>query len=218
MQLIGVLIIIIGFMLKLDTIAIVILAGITTGLVSGMDVMSILDLLGSSFVHTRYMSLFLITLPVIGLLERNGLRQASTKLIEKIKNASTARILSLYTFIRMLTSILGVRLGGHIQLIRPIVYPMIESSAKVTEPNLTEKQKDTLKALSCAVDNFGNFFAQNGFIASPGVLLIVGTFDELGITVQNFEVAKSSLLIAAITLILVSFYNSIVVKNLLEKK
>ena len=41
MQLIGILIIIIGFALKLDTIAVVVSAGVVTGLVSDMGIMEI---------------------------------------------------------------------------------------------------------------------------------------------------------------------------------
>ena len=44
-KLIGVLLILIGFTLKLDTIAVVLLAGVATGLVSSMDFMEILNVL-----------------------------------------------------------------------------------------------------------------------------------------------------------------------------
>jgi uncharacterized membrane protein len=73
-KLIGILIIIIGFILKLDTIAVVVIAGIATGLVSGMPFNDIITTLGKAFVENRYMSIFIISLPVIGILERYGLR------------------------------------------------------------------------------------------------------------------------------------------------
>lgn len=75
-KLIGVLIIIIGFMIKLDTIAVVLVAGLATGLVSGMGFVEILEVLGGAFVSTRYMTLLLLTLAVVGILERNGLRES----------------------------------------------------------------------------------------------------------------------------------------------
>ncbi|MGL5578589.1 MAG: 5-oxoproline transporter, DUF969 family subunit, partial [Fusobacteriaceae bacterium] len=59
-KLIGVLIIIAGFSLKLDTIAVVLIAGLATGLVAGIDFVEILSILGNAFVQTRYMSLFLL--------------------------------------------------------------------------------------------------------------------------------------------------------------
>jgi len=45
-KLIGILIILIGFIKKYNPIAVVLAAGIVTGLVSGLDIMNILDTLG----------------------------------------------------------------------------------------------------------------------------------------------------------------------------
>ena len=64
-KLIGILIIVVGFALKLDAIGIVMAAGITTGIVGGMDLPEILSTLGSTFVSNRYMAMFIITLPVV---------------------------------------------------------------------------------------------------------------------------------------------------------
>ena len=85
MSLIGILIIIVGFMLKLDTIAVVVSAGLVTGLVSGMSITEILTTLGSSFVNNRTTCLFMLTLPVIGLCERYGLKAKDIMLIKKAK-------------------------------------------------------------------------------------------------------------------------------------
>ena len=52
-KLIGVLIVIVGFILKLDTLAVVVVAGLATGLVAGMSPMKILETLGTSF-HEPY--------------------------------------------------------------------------------------------------------------------------------------------------------------------
>ncbi|MGL4388086.1 MAG: 5-oxoproline transporter, DUF969 family subunit [Brevinema sp.] len=216
MQLIGVLVIIIGFILKLDAIAVIIFAGLVTGFASNMDLIEILSTLGHSFVNTRYMSLFLITLPVIGILERNGLRNTSMKLIQKLKGAKADFILFLYMVIRIFSSILGIRMSGHVQFIRPIVYPMVESAALIKDPNLTKKQKDALKAVACTIDNYGNFFGQNGFVANAGVLLIIGTLSELGIKLQNFQISQMSLIIAFTAIILVFIINKIAIKKILE--
>lgn len=51
-KLIGVLLILIGFTLKLDTIAVVLLAGVATGLVSSMDFISNFFLLNYSILIT----------------------------------------------------------------------------------------------------------------------------------------------------------------------
>ena len=48
-KLIGVLIVVIGFILKLDTLAVVVVAGLATGLVAGMSPMDILNTLVISY-------------------------------------------------------------------------------------------------------------------------------------------------------------------------
>ncbi len=99
-KLIGVLIVVLGFALKLDIIAVVLVSGLATGLVAGLSFTEILDILGKSFVETRYMTLFVLTLPVIGICERYGLKEMAIELISKAKNATTGKILNIYTLIR----------------------------------------------------------------------------------------------------------------------
>ena len=53
MQLIGIVLIIVGFALKLDTIAVVVGAGIATGLVAHMNIVEILNTLGEAFITNR---------------------------------------------------------------------------------------------------------------------------------------------------------------------
>ena len=95
MQLIGILVIVVGFILKLDTIAVVLSAGVITGLLGGMSIVDILDTLGSTFTTQRSMALFLLILPIIGLCERYGLKERATYLIQKIKGMSAGRIATL---------------------------------------------------------------------------------------------------------------------------
>lgn len=57
-KLIGIVIIVVGFAFKLDVLAVVIVSGIVTGLVSGLDIIEILRILGESFVNNRLMSIF----------------------------------------------------------------------------------------------------------------------------------------------------------------
>lgn len=195
-KLIGVLIILVGFAIKFDTIATVLIAGLVTGLVGGIDIMEILKIIGSSFVSKRYMSLFLLTLLVIGLLERHGLRERAAHLIKKLKNATAGYVLSVYTVIRIVTAAFSLRLGGHVQFIRPLVNPMVTGAAAKNYGNLNEDSVEILKGYSAAAENYGNFFGQNVFIASGGVLLIVGTLEELGYTATPAAVSTWSIPIA----------------------
>ena len=101
-KLIGVVIIVLGFALKLDVLAVVLVAGIVTGLVSGLDFFHILEIIGTSFVNNRLMSIFLIMFPVIAIIERFGMKERAAYLIGKIKNASAGKVLSLWIVIRSL--------------------------------------------------------------------------------------------------------------------
>lgn len=202
----GVIVIIVGFILKIDTLFTVVFAGVVTGLIAGMSVSDILDTLGSAFVSNRYMTIFVLSLPVIGMLEKNGLKQVATENIAKITAATQGRILSLYLVIRTLCAAGGLRLQGHILFIRPLILPMAEGAAKAKHPNLSEKNEERIKGLSGAAENFGNFFGQDVFVANSGVLLIVGTFVDQGIEVTAIEVAAWAIIVAAITMIIGSLY------------
>ncbi|WML36704.1 DUF969 domain-containing protein [Clostridium sp. OS1-26] len=201
-KLIGILIIIVGFIIKLDTIAVVVVAGVVTGLVSGMSFNQIMEVLGKSFVVNRYMSLFIISLPVIGLLERYGLRERAAYLVSKIKSATVGRLTASYLVIRTLASMFGLRLGGHVQFIRPLILPMAQGAATNRYGDIEEEDEETIKGLEGAVENYGNFFGQNFFVASGGVLLIVGVMKEQGFNVEAIDIAKASLPIALIIMVI----------------
>lgn len=200
-KLIGILIIVIGFIIKLDTLAVVVIAGIATGLVSGMSFNNIMKILGEAFVTNRYMSLFIISLPVIGLLERYGLKERAAYLIGKIKTATVGKLTSIYLIIRTISAVFSLRIGGHVQFIRPLILPMAQGAAENRYEDFDEEGKEVVKGLEGSVENYGNFFGQNGFVASGGVLLIVGVLKELNYKVEAIDVAKASLPIAVIIMI-----------------
>ena len=113
LKLIGVLVVIVGLALKLDTLATVVVAGIITGFVAGMSPLDILTVLGNAFISQRISTLFVLALPAIGICERYGLKDKAVDLIKKIANATTGRILSLYLAIRVFAAATSLRIGGH---------------------------------------------------------------------------------------------------------
>ena len=211
MELIGILIIILGFALKLDTIAVVVSAGVVTGLVAHMDIVQILSTLGEAFVTNRTTCLFMLTLPVIGLCERYGLKSKAVMLIEKAKGLSTGTLLSGYSFIREATIAAGVA------FVRPLISPMAESAATVKYGKLEEKDLDKIKAHSALADNIGNFFGQNLFMANSGILLIVGTLDSLGMTVDPMALTKAAIPVAIIAFVLCVGKNILLDRQLSRK-
>jgi uncharacterized membrane protein len=181
--LIGVVIITLGLALRLNTLLVILTAGIVTGLVADIDFIEILSILGASFTQNRYMSLFIIVLPMIGVLERFGLRERAETLIGSIKQASAGRVMFTYLLLRKVTNALGLNLGGHPSMIRPLVAPMAEAAAEKNRKPLTHKERQHLRALAAMSENFANFFSQLIFIGAGGLLLIKGVLEDHGYSV-----------------------------------
>ena len=219
MTLIGILIIVVGFALKLDVLAVVIVSGIVTGLVAGIDFVEILRILGDSFVNNRLMSIFLIIFPVIAIIERYGLKERAAYLIGKLKNASAGKVLSIYMVIRSIASALNVRIVGHVQFVRPLILPMSEAAAEIDkEKPLTEKEDEDIKGLSAAVENYGNFFAQNCFPASSGVVLIQGTLVGLGYKEITLSMISSSAIYIAVIAVILTIVQVLLYDRKLKKE
>lgn len=207
LPLIGILIIVIGFVMKIDTIAVVIIAGLITGLVSGLSLTDVLALLGQGFTDNRLVTLFVLTLTMIGLSERYGLKDQAVYLINKIKGLTVGRFLSLYLFIRELSGVFSLRLGGHPQFIRPLIEPMAQASVVANYKDVDEETKERIKAQAAAMENIGNFYAQNTFVGASGTLLIAGTLESLGYDAPAAQIAVASLAIAGIALLMGIIYN-----------
>lgn len=216
-KLIGIAIIVVGFIFKFDTIAVVLIAALATALVSGISFTEFLSLLGEAFVANRLVTLFLLTLPMIGISERFGLRQQAVKLIERIKGLTPGRMLSLYMVIREMAGLFSIRMQGHTQFIRPLIEPMTQASAEAKYGELDEQDVERIKARSAATENFGNFFAQNTFIAASGVLLIAGTMKSLGYDISAVAVAQASIPVALIALAFVATSNILFDRKLKNK-
>ena len=213
-KLIGVVIIVLGFALKLDVLAVVLVAGIVTGLVSGLDFFYILEIIGTSFVNNRLMSIFLIMFPVIAIIERFGMKERAAYLIGKIKDASAGKVLSLWIVIRSLASAMNIRIGGHVQFIRPLILPMTAAAAEASKGcRLTEKEDEKVKGLSAASENYGNFFAQNCFPAASGVVLI-----QSGLAVAGYDVTLSSIASASISVMIISIILTMVQVFLFDRQ
>ena len=217
LKLIGIVIVIAGFLIKWDTIATVVLAGIVTGLVSGMSFMEILDVLGSSFITQRTATLFVLTLPVIGICERYGLKDKAIDLIRKATKITAGRIISIYMLIRTAASIMSLQLGGHPQFIRPLIEPMANAATVAKYGTLKGKTVDKIKGFAASAENYGSFFAQNCFMGAPGVLLIVSTLVEHGQEVTPPQIVMMSIPITVAALI-VSFAHYYLLDRSLKKE
>ena len=218
LKLIGILIIVLGFIFKLNIVFTVILSGFVTAMVAGISIPEFLSILGENFVNQRIVTLFIITLPVIGLSEQYGLKQSAEKLVKKRENLSPGALFNVYLLFRELAGFLSMRIYGLVQFVRPIIFPMSEAAVEKQYGKITPEQSEKLKARATAMENFGNFFAQNTFIGAGGVLLIAGQMESLGYPVTNADIAAKSLPIALICLALGVIKNIIDDRKLREAK
>ncbi len=182
--LIGIAIITIGFALRLNTLLVILVAGVVTGLVAHLDLIEILSILGASFTKNRYMSLFILILPMIGLLEHYGLKERAEALISSMKNSSVSKVTLSYLLLRKFTNAIGLSLGGHPTMVRPLIAPMAEAAAVTDAPDLPVKDRLRVRAFSAMSENFANFFSQLLFIGSGGLLLIKGVLNESGYAME----------------------------------
>lgn len=211
--LLGIAIVIVGFALKIDSIAVVIFSAVVTALIGGLDFLTILQTIGKAFVNGRGTSIFILTLPIIGISERYGLREQAVLLIQKVGSLTAGRVLWIYNVIRQIAGALSLRLGGHPQFIRPLIHPMAEAAAvKDMGTDLDETSIETIKAASASAENYGNFFGQNLFPASSGVALIVQTLNE-----QNISVVNSSISLWSIPVFVIVLTMSFVQFSILDK-
>ncbi len=201
LKLIGVVIIVIGFAIRLNTIGVVLIAGIATGLVAGLSFNEIMNVLGTAFVTNRYMTIFVLTLPVIGILEKYGLKERAFILVSKMKTLTAGRLLAFYLVFRVALAGFGLRIGGHAKFVRPLVLPMSKGAAERDNHKLNDKENEDLKGTAAAMENFGNFFGQNLFPAAGGVLLIAGTLESLGYPVDVIDIAKYSAIMGGLACI-----------------
>lgn len=188
--LLGIAVVVVGFVLRLNPIAVVVAAGLTSGLLAGKPLGELLALLGESFVSNRALMLFVLTLPAIGLLERAGLREHMHAWILRMQRMTFARLLVGYLGLRQLLSMVGLtNAGGHAQTVRPLLAPMSEAAAEKETGPLTHDQRQRVLALDAATDNVGLFFGEDVFVAIGAVLLIQGFYAQNGIVLEPLHIA-----------------------------
>lgn len=174
----------------MNTLLVVMTAGVVTGLVSGLSFNDIMTHFGQAFIQNRYMSLpIILTLPVIGVLERYGLKERAESFIKKAKAATAGKVMLTYLFIREASSALGLNIGGQPQTVRPLVAPMSEGAATAEYGELPEDVKQDIRAHAAASENVGRFFGEDIFIATGAILLMKGFFKSQGMDVGVWQMA-----------------------------
>jgi len=202
--LLGVLVVVIGFALRLNPLLVVTVAGIVTALLGGLTPLTILNAFGTGFAGSRSVTLFVLTLPAIGLLERFGLQEQARRLILKLAKLTTGRLLAVYLLLRQLTAAIGLTaIAGPGQMVRPLLAPMALGAAARKHGPLSDPAIERIKAKTASADTVGLFFGEDIFIAVGGILLITGFVDTTyGLKLDALTIALWAIPTAACALVL----------------
>ena len=191
LPLLGILIVVVGFALRVNPLLVVATAAIATGLAAHQALVHVISAFGKAFIDSRSVAVVWLALPVIGLLERAGLKERARTVISSIKVATTGRLLLAYLALRQLTSALGLTsLGGHPQMVRPLIAPMAEAAAEKQFGELSDATRNRIRAHAAAADNIGLFFGEDIFIAIGSILLIRSFLQQNGIDVEPAQLAR----------------------------
>jgi len=186
----GILIVVLGFWLKLNPMLVVTVAALATGMLAGLPVQEVIALFGKAFNDNRIIAIVWIVLPVIGLLERYGLQQRAATAIKKIRAATAGRLLIIYMLVRQGTAALGLTsIAGHPQTVRPLVAPMATAAAEEQHGKLDEATEEKVKAYAAATDNVGLFFGEDIFIAIGSIVLIQQILSTYGYNIEPLHLA-----------------------------
>jgi uncharacterized membrane protein len=203
LTLIGIVVVVVGFAIRLNPLLVVTVAALVTGLAAGMSPVAVISAFGKAFNQNRYVSVIWLVLPVIGLLERYGLQVRAKTLIGRLKGATTGRILTIYFVIRQLTAAIGLSaLGGHPQMVRPMIAPMAEAAGEAKHGPLSAAVRARIRAYAAATDNLALFFGEDIFIAFGSILLIKSTLLSNGLDVSPLQLSVWAMPTAALALLI----------------
>jgi uncharacterized membrane protein len=178
-----------GFALKRNPMLVVVTAGVVCGFAAHKSPGELLELLGTSFVNSRSLLLFVLTLPVIGVLERAGLRERARAWILGFTRLTLSRLLIAYLAVRQLLAMIGlIYVAGHAQTVRPLLAPMTDATATRSLGPLDDESRERIRAISAATDNIGVFFGEDVFLAFGAVLLIKSFFDGQNIHLDPLSI------------------------------
>ncbi|MBW8815903.1 MAG: DUF969 domain-containing protein [Caulobacterales bacterium] len=190
LTLLGVAAVVVGFAARLNPLLVVVGAAFITGLAAGRSPVEVLETFGKAFNDNRFVSAVYLVLPVVGVVERAGLRERARDLIARFRGLSAGRFLIGYLVFRQLTAALGLTsIAGPTQSVRPMIAPMAEAALERDAGPLDAAQRQRIKALAAATDNMGLLFGEDIFIAIGSILLMVGFLATAGITLDPIQLS-----------------------------
>ena len=184
-KLLGLLLVGLGFAFRVNPLLVIVVAGVTTGLVAGFSPHEVVTMIGQFFVDNRGLTLpIILMVPVVGVLECHGLQERVVALIRRSRAASAGRVAWFYQVLRGLTSMVGINVGNHAAMVRPLIAPMAEGAAQALHGSLSDGDRAKVRAHAASAENVGNFFSDDIVVAVGALLLIKAFFDNAGVNVK----------------------------------
>lgn len=217
LSLLGVAVVIIGFAIKLEPIAIISISAIVTALCGNIGAGDFLTTVGSTFVANRNQLITIILMILTGTLEKNGLKEAGTALIRRAKGLTTSLLMAIWGVLDELFIIFKIPIGGVPSYVRPILMPMtlgiIESKGQEVAP----EHEEAIKALYVKSYNMGNFFGQCLFAANASVLLIQSTLAGIGVEVDVMQIVAVQIPVAVFAMVVGAAQTLLVDRHMIMK-
>lgn len=190
LPLLGILVVVIGFALRLNPMLVVVASAYVTGLLAGKNPVEVTQIFGKAFNDNRILAIVWIVLPAIGMLERYGLQQRARAVILGFRGATVGKLLVLYLLYRQITAAIGLHsTAGPAQTVRPLVAPMALAAAEKEHGELDADTVDRVKASAAATDNVGLFFGEDIFFAIGSIVLIQATLATYRIELTPIQLA-----------------------------
>lgn len=217
LSLLGVVVVIIGFALKLEPIAIIVVSAIVTAVCGGINVVDLLTSVGTTFVANRNQLITIILMILTGTLERNGLKEAASELIKKAKGLTSGVLIAIWNIIDEICIIFKIPITGIPTFVRPVLMPMTLGAITSHGYDVAPEHEETIKALYGKGSNMANFFGQCLFAANSSVLLIQSTLASIGYEVDVMQIVVVQIPVALFAM-LVNATQTLIVDGRMVKK
>ena len=217
LSLLGVVVVIIGFALKLEPIAIIVVSAIVTAVCGGINVVDLLTSVGTTFVANRNQLITIILMILTGTLEKNGLKEAGAALIRKAKGLTTGMLIAIWGVLDEIFIIFKIPIGGIPSYVRPILMPMTLGIIESKGYEVAPEHEETITALYGKDYNVSNFFGQCLFAANSSVLLIQSTLASIGYEVDVMQIVAVQIPVALFAM-LVNATQTLIVDGRMVKK
>lgn len=189
-SLLGIPVVLIGLMARLNPLVVVTAAALVAGIGGGLQPLAILGALGKAFNDARYISLTFLILPLVGLLETAGMQARARAMVARFSGLTLGRLLAGYFAARQISASFGLlSLGGHAAMVRPLIAPMAESAEEAHRGEVSDDRRSLIRAHAAGADNVGAFFGEDIFVALGSVLLIQAVLEQNHIVAQPLRIA-----------------------------